>query len=210
MKRMLMLMIVVALFFSLSSVSAFASSSSSINVNASDLLNAKDVAKYKGKYKTVKDLLKATGWTETPATNVPSGTGRIEVKSIEELAAILNGGLISKTTSSVPTNSVSIASLTGSGTVSSTKTLYSDLFSSIKMYSTGYYSNGSMYNATCSSGLNGFTVGISWTQTNSNAFKVTDTEWKTSVTGTYSYYIGIQGFGNYYSKTLSANDTLDI
>lgn len=155
-------------------------------------------------------LLKATGWTATPATDIPEGTARIEVKSLDELAAILSGTPTITTASKkqLSTSLVSPAVREGSGSWTQEKTIYSDVFSSIKMYSKAYYSDGSISNATSSSGLNGFTVGISWTQSNAYATKITDTHWETRVTGTYSYFIGFQGIGTWYSKTITGYDDL--
>lgn len=210
MKKGFVVMLLLIVGFTLSGNISFASNPQVNSIAASKILSVSQIADVKGKYTSVEELLKETGWTATPADNIDKSIGRIEISSMDELAALLNKEPILKVE---PQSSFGIITpydvgVPPSGSFDSTKTIYSDALATVKMYSTAYYYGDSITSATCSSGISGVTIGISWSQTNANANKVTNNHWITSVTGTYSYYIGWEGIGTLYSKTLNGTDNL--
>lgn len=181
---------------------SFAATPAVESISVSEVLTKNQVDKVKGKYSSVESLLEATGWTATTAANVDKNIKRIDVASLDELAAILTQSPASPTEKYVPFNAQAASS---SGSFNRTATMYSDAFSTITMYATAYYNNDIITSATCSSGISGFTVGISWSQQNADTVRISDKHWNAKVTGTYSYYIGWEGIGTYYSKTLTGD-----
>lgn len=192
----------IAILFFTNNIS-FAATPAVESISVSDVLTKDQVEKVKGKYSSVEDLLEATGWTATTvANNVDKNIKRIDVTSLDELAAILTQNPVLPTEKSSSLNAKAASS---SGSFNRTATMYSDAFSTITMYATAYYNNDVITSATCSSGISGFTVGISWSQQNANTIRINDKYWTAKVTGTYSYFIGWEGIGTYYSKTLTGD-----
>lgn len=90
MKKGFVVMLLLIVGFTLSGNISFALNPQVNSIAASKILSESQIADVKGKYTSVEELLKETGWTATPADNIDKSIGRIEISSMDELAALLN------------------------------------------------------------------------------------------------------------------------
>ncbi|MET3209871.1 UNVERIFIED_CONTAM: hypothetical protein ABIC26_002819 [Paenibacillus sp. PvR008] len=190
-------------------------------IDASKYISQKDSAKAT-KYKTADEVFAAHGGTakQIDLSTLPKGTAVINVKSVDELDALLSGVSGSLAGEDVTINANESKDTNGTGTTSKvspaayTATMSSNMYDAktwwVRLYSNYTANNTGITDVQAYTALNGLVVGINWSQTSATSTKITNKQWLTKGSGTYSLYVFINGIGNIYSESVNGSHYVTV
>jgi Tfp pilus assembly major pilin PilA len=189
-------------------------------IEADKYISQKDSAKTT-KYKTADEVFAAHGRTakQIDLSSLPKGTAVINVKSVDELDALLSGvsgslsgegeDIVINSNQSKDSNSTSkVTPAAYSGTMSSN--MYDAKTWWIRLYSNYTVTNAGITDVQAYTGINGITLGITYAQNSASSTKITSKQWHTKGSGTYGLYIFLDGIGTFYSETVTGSHYVTI